>query len=332
MDNIRVKSGSQALKQDWAWLVSFAIAPSRSQVPGMPSILSFSPVPRTSLLRFARTGFFCFLALCLWAPSQSRAQTVFQFKSATDKLAYSLQNPWVAPSHASRTGLQFSPLQLQRRDEGPYSQTRWANSASMGLSADPNSQIWMDDQSYPNKLSMERIIFEFETPEDPLSYGKMFKKGAILIGGFEFAVMATMMVLPKSFTGWHEDFLKVGADNFVDAYGSAPTWDEDHWYHNYLGHPYVGSIYYNTVRCQGATPVESFFFSTAMSVWWEYAVESIAEHPSTQDLLVTPIAGSLMGEAVHQLTLAWMEDDDASIIQKVIVFVLNPTHVVLVGF
>jgi hypothetical protein len=303
-----------------------------SGIPLSIAIASISPVPRTSLIRFARMGFFCFVALCLWAPSHCQAQTVFQFKSATEKLAYSLHNPWVAPSHASRTGLQFSPVQLQRRDDGPYSQTRWANGAWTGLSADPNSQIWMDDHSYPNQLSMERITFEFETPEDPLGYGKMFKKGAILITGFEFAIMATMMVLPKSFTGWHGDYLKEGANNFLEAYESPPTWDEDHWYHNYIGHPYVGSIYYNTVRCQGATPVESFFFSTAMSVWWEYAVESIAEHPSTQDLLVTPVAGSLMGEAVHQLTLAWMEDGDSSILQKVIVFFLNPTHVVLVGF
>lgn len=277
-------------------------------------------------------GLFLTAALFLWNPSPSRAQTVFQFKSPTDQFAYSIQNPWVVPFRATRSGLQFSPVQIQSRGTTRSSDSRWTITPSMGLSTDPNSQIWMDDHSYPNNRSMERITFDFEVPGEPLGYGKMFKKGAVLIGGFEFAIMATMMVMPKSFTGWHDDYLKEGANNFVDAYGSAPTWDEDHWYHNYLGHPYVGSIYYNTVRCQGATPVESFIFSTAMSVWWEYAVESIAEHPSTQDLLVTPVAGSLMGEAVHQLTLAWLKDDDASIIQKIIVFVLNPTHVVLVGF
>ncbi len=276
-------------------------------------------------------GFFCFVALLLLNSSHSQAQTVFQFKSPSEKLAYYLNTPWVGPTHASRSGLQFSPFQMQRRGGGLYPEPRWSNSASMGLSADPNSRIWMDDHSYPNRLSMERITFDFETPEDPLSYGKMFKKGGFLIVGFEFGIMATMMVLPKSFTGWHGDYIQDGANNFLDAYQSPPTWDEDHWYHNYLGHPYVGSIYYNTVRCQGATPVESFVFSTAMSFWWEYAVESIAEHPSTQDLLVTPITGSLLGEAVHQLTISWLVEG-ASLAKKIIIFILNPTHVVLVGF
>jgi len=256
---------------------------------------------------------------------------MFQFKSPTDQFAYSLKNPWVTPFRASRSGLQFSSFQMQRRRTGLSSENQWANGAMVGLSTNPDSQIWLDSYAHPNQLSMERVDFDFEVPGEPLGYGKMFKKGAILIGGFEFAIMATMMVLPKSFTGWHEDFLQVGANNFIDAYGSAPTWDQDHWYHNYLGHPYVGSIYYNTVRCQGASPVQSFFFSTAMSVWWEYAVESIAEHPSTQDLLVTPITGALLGEAVHHLTVSWL-DDDASLGQKIIIFILNPTHVVLVGF
>ncbi len=290
------------------------------------------PVLRTSRIRLAWTGFLLTTAFLLLSPSVSRAQTMFQFESPTAHLRYSLQHPWAVPSRASRSGLQFSPLQMRQRGISRSSEPHWMSGTKMALSSDPSALIWMDSYSYQDHVSMEKIYMDFELPDETENYGKMFKKGAILIGGFEFAIMATMMVLPKSFTGWHEDFLQVGANNFVDAYKSAPTWDEDHWYHNYLGHPYVGSIYYNTVRCQGASPVQSFFFSAAMSVWWEYAVESIAEHPSTQDLLVTPITGALMGEAVHHLTLAWLKNDDASLGQKIIIFLLNPTHVVLVGF
>jgi len=295
------------------------------------SKVSILPDTRTCRNRFVWMGLLWTVAIVLGTSTQSGAETVFQFKSPTEKLAYSLQYPWITQFHTSRTGLQFSPINMQRRGSGILHELPWATGTPSGLSADPNSQIWMEDQSYPNELSMRRVPLDFEVPGEPPGYGKMFKKGAILIGGFEFAIMATMMVLPKSFTGWHEDFIKEGAGNFLDAYGAAPRWDEDHWYHNYLGHPYVGSIYYNTVRCQGASPVESFFFSAAMSVWWEYMVESIAEHPSTQDLLVTPITGALLGELVHQLTVSWL-DGNASIGQKIIVFILNPTHVVLVGF
>ena len=231
---------------------------------------------------------------------------------------------------ASSSGLQFSSYQMPRLGAGLSPELLWASATTMGTY--PGSQLWMSDHAYPRQLSKDKFNFDFEVPDEQLGYGKMFKKGAILIGGFEFVVMATMMVLPKSFTGWQDDFIQDGANNFRDAYSAPPSWDQDHWYHNYLGHPYVGSIYYNTVRCQGASPVQSFFFSAAMSVWWEYAVEAIAEHPSTQDLLVTPITGALLGEAVHHMTVSWLKDGEASLGQKIIIFVLNPTHVVLLGF
>ena len=220
---------------------------------------------------------------------------------------------------------------MQRRGTGFITRPLWINGTMLELGTDPSNHEGSGGLYYGGRLSKKGLTFEFEPPGDSPGYGKMFRKGAVLIGGFEIALMATMMMMPSSVTGWHDDFIKDGMHNIGDAYSKAPTWDEDHWYHNYLGHPYAGSIYYNTVRCQGASPLQSFFFSATMSIWWEYGVEAVAEHPSTQDLLVTPITGAILGEAVHHMTVSMLENG-ASLGQKILIFILNPTHVVLVGF
>ena len=294
----------------------------------MPSILPViasefvHTAPRTGRFRFCRPWQLWAVAFLFLIPSLARAQTGFQLVPSADR---------TAPFHPGQPDLQYAPFQTQPGGAGLFPETRWTNSRMLAMSPDPVAHVWSESYPYQYQRSHDRIDFDVTSPGGTASYGRMFSKGAVLIGGAELVLMASMLAMPKSFTGWHEDFLEVGVNNFVDAYQEAPSWDEDHWYHNYLGHPYAGSVYYNTVRCQGASPAQSFLFSTAMSVWWEYGVEAIAEHPSTQDLLVTPITGAILGEIVHQMTLA-MKYGGASLMQKLIILVLNPTHAILVGF
>ena len=108
-------------------------------------------------------------------------------------------------------------------------------------------------------------------------------------------------------------------------------WDTDHWFHNFVGHPYGGSIYYNTVRVKGATPVQSFLFAGAMSLWWEYALEAMAERPSIQDIVITPVAGAVLGEFVHRTTVG-MRANGTSILEKAFILVFNPTHLLQQGW
>jgi hypothetical protein len=170
-----------------------------------------------------------------------------------------------------------------------------------------------------------------ESPPETVNSGKIFMKGWILITGVEMALLAVTASLPKSWTGWSGQFVKDGMANFRDAYNQPPVWDTDHWGYNYIGHPYGGSVYYNTVRCQGANPSTSFLFSMALSVQWEYIIESVAERPSTQDLIITPVIGSIMGEGVHRLT-THLKKDGTNFLEKVIITILNPTSVVFNGY
>ena len=176
---------------------------------------------------------------------------------------------------------------------------------------------------YPEQLPASEV----ETP----SYGRMFFKGWALITSVELALLAVTAMLPKSWTGWSSHFVADGMGNLKEAYTMPPVWDTDHWFHNYVGHPYGGSVYYNTVRCQGANPGQSFLFSTALSVQWEYIFEAVAERPSIQDLFITPITGSLLGEVVHHLTLS-LKRHGTNFFEKVIILFLNPGSVVFNGF
>ena len=93
----------------------------------------------------------------------------------------------------------------------------------------------------------------------------------------------------------------VSTNQFVEAWTRPPAWDTDGAVANYVLHPIMGAEAYLTVRNRDYGPIESFLFSTAVSVGWEYLFESWAERPSAQDLLITSNIGSLQGELRFQI-------------------------------
>lgn len=163
------------------------------------------------------------------------------------------------------------------------------------------------------------------------SVWKKIGRGEMLIGGAELLGMGILMMMPKEVTKWPEDWLQDAGRNLKRAFTTAPVMDEDDWQMNYLGHPLAGALYYNTIRSQNASWFHSFLFSTAQSFIWEYIIEGIAEPPSIQDLIITPVSGTIYGEACHQLTMS-MRKNGFSFVEKVVTLVLNPMFVVNNGF
>jgi len=80
------------------------------------------------------------------------------------------------------------------------------------------------------------------------------------------------------------------------------TFDGDHFNTNAAGHPLDGTAYYQIARGNGLGPGASFVSSFLASMFWEYFVE-IPENPSLNDLILTPTAGAIIGEAlvIHKL-------------------------------
>lgn len=103
-----------------------------------------------------------------------------------------------------------------------------------------------------------------------------------------------LYMLPESVTNWDKSTF---FDKYTDNITAGPRFDEDDWFLNYIGHPYVGAVYYRMAMDAGLSPRESFAYSAFVStVMWEYGIEALAERPSIQDLVVTPVFGSILGE------------------------------------
>ena len=68
-----------------------------------------------------------------------------------------------------------------------------------------------------------------------------------------------------------------------------------------------------------------------MSTGFEYLVESWSEKPSIQDLIVTPVVGSILGELIYLATQE-MRKDGFSTAEKIIVTVINPFYVFQNGY
>ena len=96
---------------------------------------------------------------------------------------------------------------------------------------------------------------------------------------------------------WNEHLFKVGAVGY----------DQDWWVVNFIGHPYVGSEYYLYFRSRGYAPKWAFVGCLATSTIFEAAVESATEPFSTNDFVVTPIFGSLLGYAREKAALRLLQ-------------------------
>jgi len=118
------------------------------------------------------------------------------------------------------------------------------------------------------------------------------------------SVVAVLTVMPESVTKWDPNELqqKSLGERWTERVNTKPVWDQDDWPINYIGHPVTGAIYYTMARNDGMSIFESAAYSTLMSTFfWEYGYEAFAEIPSIQDLILTPLIGSFLGEGMHVL-------------------------------
>jgi hypothetical protein len=179
--------------------------------------------------------------------------------------------------------------------------------------------------------------FRIESANDKLlrnekaSVWKKVGRAELFIGGIELAGMGILILMPKEITKWEDTWMQDAWKNLKRSFTQPPVMDKDDWAINYIGHPVAGSYYYNALRSQQASWFHSFLFSTAQSCIWEFMIEGVAERPSIQDLIITPITGSLLGEGTHQLTMR-MRRNGFSFMEKVFVIVFNPMFAINNGF
>jgi hypothetical protein len=114
--------------------------------------------------------------------------------------------------------------------------------------------------------------------------------------GYQFVAVGVLYVAPESVSGWDSETKDDYSFSRWRDNTSKPVWDEDTWWINYVTHPYWGGAYYIQARERGLNRAQSFWYSALISTLYEYGAESLAEPVSAQDLVVTPVAGFLVGE------------------------------------
>lgn len=152
---------------------------------------------------------------------------------------------------------------------------------------------------YQDYVPMHITVNNFVTP----GYGPIVDD-TIYLQGVMLSTVGLLSLMPESITNWSGATLKEKSlwDRWSEHVSSAPVWDDDAWTINYIGHPVSGAYYYTMARNDGMSAYESAAFSTLMSTFfWEYGYEAFSEVPSIQDIILTPLIGSLLGEQLFVL-------------------------------
>jgi len=151
----------------------------------------------------------------------------------------------------------------------------------------PYTSVMIQNDQYRQRISFDGLT------EPQKKIAKQTRNMSVLGAG----MVGLIYMLPESVSKWDKEEIGSIGSKYMDNVKAGPVWDKDDWAINYIGHPYSGAIYYVTARHAGLNKWQSFGYSVFMStVFWEYGFEAVAETPSIQDLVITPVLGSLLGE------------------------------------
>lgn len=166
-----------------------------------------------------------------------------------------------------------------------------------------------------------------------LGYDSAMYLGAAVIS---FGILYSM---PESVTNWDKEAMKENGITYKwkQNVKAGPVWDDDDWVLNWITHPYSGGVYYMTARSSGFTWFESFLYSAFMSTcFWEYGIEAFAEIPSKQDLIITPVVGSVIGEGFFYAKKSILRNDRRVLKSRFLgytsLFLIDPFNTLLDSF
>lgn len=133
-----------------------------------------------------------------------------------------------------------------------------------------------------------------------------------VLTGAGVLTMVILQSLPADATAWNkrEDAKTPMFTRWWRNVRKGPVWDGDNPVFNYMLHPYAGAAYYMGARSQGFSMWGSFVYCFCISTFfWEYGFEAFNEVPSVQDLIITPVVGSLLGEGFYMAKRKIVEND-----------------------
>lgn len=152
----------------------------------------------------------------------------------------------------------------------------------------------VDAQNVTHKLYLDDVMAQ--VPDEYQNLAKETRN----VAGLGILTIGLIYMLPEDVSHWDKSKMGNLGKNYKDNVKAGPVVDKDDWVINYIGHPMSGAAYHLIARHAGLGPWESFGYSVFMSTFfWEYGLEAFAEVPSIQDLILTPILGSILGELFY---------------------------------
>ena len=171
----------------------------------------------------------------------------------------------------------------------------FTGTATLGGLARTETRHSLSDSS-DNKGEESRKPFPWiTTPPDSPDW-KGATRDTVYFMVYQTIIIGVLYIAPESISGWSdEDKENYSSDTWKENVRN-PHRDDDDFFVNYVLHPYWGATYYVRGRERGFTRTQSFLFSATLSTLFEFGLEAMFEQPSYQDLWVTPVLGSLVGE------------------------------------
>ena len=175
-------------------------------------------------------------------------------------------------------------------------------------------------------------------PPPTKDFRKLVMNTSIYVGSAVVA-FGILSMCPEEVSGWKKNEINMSSlfRRWNEHVTAGPVMDKDNFFFNYVTHPYCGGVYYITARSCGFKRFESFLYCTAMStLFWEYGVEAFAEVPSYQDIIITPVLGSVMGESFFYAKKEIVENDKRILRSRVLgvtaLLLMDPFNTILDGF
>lgn len=97
-----------------------------------------------------------------------------------------------------------------------------------------------------------------------------------------------------------DEYAQISLQSMSNNLNTLPVWDSNRFSTNLIGHPYHGSMYFNSARTNGFGFYQSSLVTAASSLMWEYLMET--KPPSHNDLWATTVSGTALGEILFRLS------------------------------
>jgi len=165
---------------------------------------------------------------------------------------------------------------------------------------------------------------------------RLWVNTAVLSGAF-VGTLFVLECLPEDATSWNRASIQtvpLFQRWYRNIFVRNPEWDHDNPIFNYVLHPYAGAAYFMAARSCGFSFWGAALYSAAVStIGWEFGIEAFMERPSYQDIVITPVVGSLIGEAFYRAKRAIVDRGyellGSPLLGRAVCFLLDPVNEVI---